>query len=337
MGKILLACIGVLFFSFSIGLNFQKDKINMVETMLFGFLTILGVMEVVALPCTYLKVSFAGFSGICAAVYLACALLGWLRKRSLLFVFVKDGKYFPKNIYFVLALICILGQMAVIQVGYHTDEDDAFYVATATTTLDTNTLFVYDAYTGEAYSQLPARYVLSPFPFFTAFVGKVFGLRPVVVAHTLFAALTVMMAYGALWLILEVFIKEEEKRSMAFAFASVLTIFSYYSTRITTARLLLRPWQGKTVLASVVLPMIFYFGMRYIQKEKLTLSQWGMLMLTMLAACLTSSMGMALSVVMLGCLLLVKLFVHKNIFAFLQGAVCCIPAAVLSLIYIMIR
>ena len=78
----------------------------------------------------------------------------------------------------------------------HMDADDCFYVATATTDVYTDTIFEVDPYTGTAYRALPRRYVLSPFPVFLAVVSQLSGrLHPAVMAHMVFPAVFLSMAY----------------------------------------------------------------------------------------------------------------------------------------------
>ena len=73
----------------------------------------------------------------------------------------------------VMAGILILIQLVVVVLYAHMDEDDAFYVGTATTAVETDSLYAYNPYTGAAYNVLPSRYILSPFPAFLAVTSRV--------------------------------------------------------------------------------------------------------------------------------------------------------------------
>ena len=65
------------------------------------------------------------------------------------------------SVYFWIAAVLIIFQLAVASFLAHMDADDAFYVATATTSVHTDTIFSINPYTGYAYAHLPSRYVLS--------------------------------------------------------------------------------------------------------------------------------------------------------------------------------
>lgn len=335
--RLMLACICIFAASFLVGLNFMKNHISVMESLLYGFLSILGGMEIIALACIYFQTSFQQFF-IVTLVCVALAILsGSVKCFANSDITKQMVQRIPKNVFFVLFVFVLLGQIGVWQIAYHTDEDDSFYVATATTTLDTDSLYQVNAYTGDLYDEYPARYVLSPFPVFTAFVAKAFGIRPVVVCHTLFPIIVISLSYGALWLLSKLFFSDTRERSMVIFLASVITTFSYYSTRIVSARLLLRPWQGKTLLASIVLPVIMYFLIKEGRSKKIEIDKWLLLLLLMLSACLVSSMGIVLSIVMVGCVLLAGFFYTRNVVFILQSLLCCVPAGVLSIVYILIR
>ena len=99
-----------------------------------------------------------------------------------------------------MAGILILFQLVVVVLYAHMDEDDAFYVGTATTAVETDSLYAYNPYTGAAYNVLPSRYILSPFPAFLAVTSRLCGgLHPAIVAHTVFPAVFVFLAYVVLF------------------------------------------------------------------------------------------------------------------------------------------
>ena len=108
----------------------------------------------------------------------------------------------------VVAGILILFQLVVVVLYAHMDEDDAFYVGTATTAVETDSLYAYNPYTGAAYNVLPSRYILSPFPAFLAVTSRLCGgLHPAIVAHTVFPAVFVFLAYVVLFQYSRIFFK----------------------------------------------------------------------------------------------------------------------------------
>ena len=85
-----------------------------------------------------------------------------------------------------ILLVVLVGMQLLVFVKYgHINDDDAYYVATATTSVQTDTLFKYSAMTGtdEIDEQYLMRYRLGPFPIYYAIMSKVIDIHPAIVAH----------------------------------------------------------------------------------------------------------------------------------------------------------
>ena len=65
----------------------------------------------------------------------------------------------------------------------HYDGDDAYYIATAVLTDTFDTMYLRDAYTGYIYP-LDVRHAFSPTPIYQAWLSRLSGIAPAVVAHT---------------------------------------------------------------------------------------------------------------------------------------------------------
>ncbi|MFR3947579.1 MAG: DUF6077 domain-containing protein [Ruminococcus sp.] len=170
----------------------------------------------------------------------------------------------------VVAGILILFQLVVVVLYAHMDEDDAFYVGTATTAVETDSLYAYNPYTGAAYNVLPSRYILSPFPAFLAVTSRLCGgLHPAIVAHTVFPAVFVFLAYVVLFQYSRIFFKGKAGEQGIFMILCAVILwfcgYSVYNSEIFTMG---RIWQGKAVLAGVFLPFLFLLCMEIFMQEK---------------------------------------------------------------------
>ena len=169
----------------------------------------------------------------------------------------------------VVAGILILFQLVVVVLYAHMDEDDAFYVGTATTAVETDSLYAYNPYTGAAYNVLPSRYILSPFPAFLAVTSRLCGgLHPAIVAHTVFPAVFVFLAYVVLFQYSRIFFKGKAGEQGIFMILCAVILwfcgYSVYNSEIFTMG---RIWQGKAVLAGVFLPFLFLLCMEIFMQE----------------------------------------------------------------------
>lgn len=324
------------------GVNLERE--NPLLQLAAGYAMMLGLFELVALPLIWRRQSLSLlvwiYGGILCALAVGSVVCNFRRLPGMVLGAVQSVKRFTICIW--AQLILILGQVFVYLRYQYANADDAFYVASATTSLATDTVFAYNPYTGTAYTKLPARYVLSPFHAFTAAAAKVTGLHPAIMAHVVFMIVFLLLAYAVYALFGRMlFRRDMEKTGYFLVIVSALQIFSAYSERTGGLFLLIRLWQGKAVLAGVLLPLVFYLAVRTFGllegAGEAAVWDWLLLFLLMCACCMVSSMGVILGAVMLGILGLLAAVKHKNIGLLIFTACCCLPNLLCGGLYLWIR
>lgn len=282
--------------------------------LIYGYAMMFALFELLALPAIFGKAPFALlkylYSGVCLflsgmAVFrygktLAARAAG---EKKLVFLVREAGKKADmlRRMHWSMwaAFLLIAVQMGAYVFGMATDLDDSFYVATATTTLETGGMFTYGAYTGRLAAALPARYVLAPFPILLAFYSDMVQMHPAAVAHTVQPVFFLLLSYSVYAQIGRKLCKGDAGRTGFFLFFTALVqMFSYYSVYTQGTFLMVRIWQGKAMLASFVLPAVFYSG-RCCMEETADGRDWFGLLCLMISACLVSSMGVMLAPIML--------------------------------------
>ena len=237
-----------------------------------------------------------------------------------------------------IALVLIAAQICVASLLAHMDADDAFYVGTATTAVHTDTIFSVNPYTGNAYRKLPSRYVLSPFPIFLAVISQLCGgLHPAIVAHVIFPAVFLVMAYLVLYQFAKLFFPENaDARGIFLIFGCVLTWFSGFSVYTSGNFQMIRIWQGKGLLAAALLPLSIWLCMKTMMQKKPELP-WYFLLLTNGACCLVSSMGIMLSPLVMGIFAVMGAVHCREPKRIITCILCCIPSIVLGAAYVLIK
>lgn len=309
------------------------------HAFIYGYVTMFSLFQILAIPSIYLHLRFQMLVNLytSAVIVLMAGSLIVYRKQWL--GVLKYKYHMPKNINYIwiLVLLLILAQTAVSALGMHVDEDDSFFVATAATSWTDNSMFEIDAYTGAAYEQFPSRYVLSPFPIWIAFLSRVTGFHPAVMAHTILPVLMIPLAYLVYYLIgKQLFRGDSKKTGLFMLLISVITISSYYSVYTSGTFLLIRSWQGKSVLAAILLPFIFYLCLRLLH-EKAETREWMALLLTMISSLLVSSMGIMLPVIMVGIFIIIYGLLGRDWKKLTYGIGVCIPNLLFAAVYLFIR
>ena len=251
-------------------------------TYLSGFFSILAIFEIIGVPMVIAKVSFRHQVVVYTIVLLlsiavlvsreACrtTLLGWLesirpavlRKKltDLRIALLSD----TKKRYEVVYLIVFFGLLAY-QVYYTLfydviwwTSDDGGYVVYSAEAIHNNSFFTRT----EAGEFMPEIYdfrrALTAIYVFFSYCAYAMHMSVPMVEHTVYAILFLGMAYMAISLLAERLTKNKEEQYMFLCFVSLLHIFGSFSPYSMSFRLLATIWQGKAVLAVVILPLLLY-------------------------------------------------------------------------------
>lgn len=316
----------------------KKEHYTAGECFLTGCLFLFALAEIMILVMYYLRTPLHVLVQCYAAAAGLAALWGIVCLRKQAGRLADDIKRSVRDAspYFWCALILIFMQMCILAVYAHFDADDAFYVATATTAVQTDSIFTVNPYTGFSYGDyVPSRYILSPFPIFLAVISRLCGgLHPAITAHTVFPPVFQMLSYMVLYQIGRRWFRGDSMRRGIFLFlAAALNCFTSYSIYNAGMFQMVRIWQGKALLASVFLPLLFFLSLSIVMEEHPEYP-WPLLFLANTACCLLSSMGILLAPLVQGIFLLFALFRFKSPKRLLKGILCCMPSLILGVIYL---
>ena len=317
----------------------KKDEENILLNWVAGFIGLMALAQLLIVPATYLELSFQTVMIAFYVISAATAFLGLVqnakRVGKMLTQWMHSLKKTPLIVWGAVLLVLL---QAYIYVRYvHYDADDAFYVATATTTVENNSLYQISPYSGREYPKFPARYVLSPFPVFIAILSRCGMIHPAIVAHTVLPPVLLIFAYAVYALVgMKLFDNDREKTGWMVVFTGLFLAYSGFTTSTQGSLTLLRIWQGKGFLAAALLPMVFYMFLRFLKEEE-TKADYILLFCLMMACCLATSMGVMLGAILLGCAGLVLVFYRKSLRLLLKLLICAAPNLLFAVVYLMIR
>jgi len=215
------------------------------------------------------------------------------------------------------------------------DDDDAFFVATATTSIANNSLYVQDPYTGADYTAIPTRYILSPFSIFYAVMSELTDMHPTIYAHFYLSLVLLLFVYLLYYLWGKEWFVQAKSIGIFLVLVSFLNVFGNYSDYTMQNFLLTRLWQGKAFLAAGIIPFMLYICYK-ISKEENSRLLWMVLLLTLSAASHVSSMGIFMAPIAVGSFALVNLIMTRKIKNFVLFIACCAPCILCGLVYMII-
>lgn len=228
--------------------------------------------------------------------------------------------------------------MAVTRASF--DGDDAYYVVHSLITQETDTLYRILPYTGLSTS-LDVRHSLAVFPIWIAYLAKVTGIHATILSHTILPLFFISITYGIYYLIGKKMLAERKKALPGYMIlVAALHIFGNTSIYTNTTFLLTRNWQGKSMLANIVIPSIFlvllwlFEGERKQQEGKRVL--WFLLFVLNIVAAMMSTASVFLNSILIGVMALVLAFEKRDYKILLKLFLCCIPCIIYAFIYILL-
>lgn len=228
--------------------------------------------------------------------------------------------------------------MAVTHASF--DGDDAYYVVQSVITDETDTLYRILPYTGRATS-LDVRHSMAVFPIWIAYIARMTGVHATIVSHTILPIVLLPITY---WIYLEIgkklFAEKSKGLPVYMMFVCLLQMFGNTSIYTNATFFLMRTWQGKSMLANVVIPAIFMVLLWLFdgepEKRKNQTGLWAMLFVLNIVAAMMSTASVFLNTLLLGVMAGVFAWQEKNPVILVKMAFACLPCGVFALLYVLL-
>ena len=154
-------------------------------------------------------------------------------------------------------IFLFIAAMSMLYAFY--DGDDAYYVTESVQTWQSGMMYYYLPYTGTN-TVLDVRHALAMLPIWFAALAKMTGTHPTILIHSFSPAVILLLCDCALSETAGLLFSDREpaqKNRMKACFmilAGVLQLFGAVSIYTPEYFIILRPWQGKSLFAAVLLP-----------------------------------------------------------------------------------
>lgn len=316
-------------------LDRKTGDIDVLEKWNFGMVLMHAIFEIVVLAGTFTKMTLKNVTVFYFAILsVAIMIVGLIGNRTKKRVFSvgKIPSFSKKEMTLLLiVLVGILYQILFVCLGLQSDADDAYYVGMAMTSFQTDTISVYHPYLGTPVKlKTMANYVLSPYPIFWAMWSKVLKIHPAILMRSILPAINIAWSYVVYRLLAKKIFLTERKRIIFLLIVVLANLFGAYSDRTSAVFLLQRVWQGKGALAAILIPMLWYLLIR-LRKEGENTYVYVEVFVTILAACLTSSMALFLCPVLMGAFGLEYLISERRWSVVGRLILCTLPCIVLAI------
>lgn len=324
----------------------NKAEKNIYFMWVAGYLIMFAVFQIIAIPmilkmCALTTLVWS-FGTVCVLGALAGGIVRFVRgKRSATLRVVKE----KERDKVAVVLWALFGVLLLIQLTAAVfmvcgDGDDSYYVAAATVAESSDKMYRILPYIGGPTS-LDYRHALAPLPMFVAFLGRVTGLHTAALSHVALQFFLIPVTYCIYGLLGDRLFKGKKRAVAVFMiFVAIAIMWGNVSVYTAETFLLTRTRQGKASLANLAIPavilLLYMVGERLAENKKVEKTLWGILFAAVTTACFFSTFGGFLTALLLGVTGLCMIVTYKKWRLILPLGISVIPAAVYSVIYIML-
>lgn len=174
--------------------------------------------------------------------------------------------------YFILCIVVILAFVYYTCINGEVNEDATYYIGLMTTTVETDSLFKYNVYTGLEMESFYLRRALATFEIQSAVISQISGIHPLIIARIFRTAQNVVLTSVAVLLCSKTLFWSKEEKGMAKAMLTMVVFWilqmSFAHTIYTPARFLLyRTYEAKAFAANFIVFFGIYLCVRLLRER----------------------------------------------------------------------
>lgn len=322
---------GVFFTSF-----FRINVSSITLTLFSGFIFYFCIFGIIAIPMILISQPLSTLTYsimIITGIFSLCSLFLYRRRWGALLQNIPDSFHHHSYMLFPLLTAVFLLQLAVFT---HIDwsADGSYYIGKITTDVYTNTMGHYNPYTGSQLYLLDNRRVFACFPEYNAVISQFFQIHPLKQAKLIMPQILALFTSILYYQIgLQLFHGNRKKADCLVCIAFLLDLYSY-TIYTNSTFLLTRTYEGKSILANIIIPAMFYCFFILWEKPESTFIK-KLLFAISLSSCFFSSSSMLIVPVGLTAGLfpwILKRKCWKNIWLYM---LCIMPNMIICILYLL--
>lgn len=211
--------------------------------------------------------------------------------------------------------------------------DSAYYVGEVTTSVYEGTMEITDPINGIALSSFNVLYMLETYLMHSAVVCTLTGIPALIEVRIVMIAVMTIVFFALIWDIGKtLFGKDYWKAAVLMGVVFLISLFSA-SMFWPGQFLLTRCFEGKSILANIMIPAVFYSCMNLWDRE--SRGGWMCLFLTMMSSFTYSMSSIFIMPVVLAGYGVVLLCRRRNWHVVLNLAICLLPCLITAVIYVL--
>ncbi|MCR1842989.1 DUF6077 domain-containing protein [Murimonas intestini] len=224
--------------------------------LLSGLAAMLALFEVIVIPCVLLGVPYGIFCWGFTIFLLALSVFLLVRNRK---HFIESFGKLLRNLngwgFAGIFVLILIGVQIFVPVWFRANTGWNPTAAVIQTSISTDTMLKFDAYTGQQLSGLQLSEVIFPLPLLYGIVSKITGISPALLLYTLMPAVWISFAYAAQLMTANVLLDGKQRQETVYMFfVCMLTMFGFYSNRSLFMKLLQESYTWESIIFCILIP-----------------------------------------------------------------------------------
>lgn len=332
-----------------------KWEDSLASKYIIGNIFLWAIFQLLSVPMIYLKMPFHNLLYTYSLVIIVLFILSlvWLiifykrnneKKISLkkrVYNLFKASSGLRKIMMWILSLIMIISiafQISQYVFLAHRDNDDSRFVVNACDAYEQDAMYTINYKSGEPEENITVeRDLTSPWSMYVAWQAKVVHIYPTILFHTVLPIFLILMGYSVIWMLGYKYFKRDIFYTIIFTMSvSIINNFFNLSVYTSSTFFLVRIWQGKAIVAGIMIPLLMYLYYR-IYRHNDEIITYFILFITNISMCLLSGAGILLSPIMNVSYGISYAFSKKKMSIFFGMLLACVPSVFYGVIYIVYR
>ncbi len=259
---------------FALGLLLEKtvikEKYGLAECMTYGMIGVCSLFLIIAVPMIRSMKTLHFLSLIWSSVAGIITVGGIVAARQEIKDFLQrlhDGIRKKDRMFYVTVAICIVSIFAAVFFIQPGTSGNVVEITNRIVTTDS--LYGYDAYTGEAVATVDRSLKYAPFEVYYAVISKLTGIHPAILIKTVISMIWITSSYCMYYMWGDFVYPSYEKKKCMFVLAGIfLSLYPVLSNKGYGLWVLNGIWQRDAFLCSYVMPVALFVCMSALQRKE---------------------------------------------------------------------
>lgn len=261
----------LLFFVFGSLITYRSEKggNTILYTVNIGFMVYFTVFQIIALPMKLLLQPLSRLAIIWVVICFGVSILSVVINMKPWKCHFRSDDFRNTIPHTMVVLVILIGLICLItnNIQYGSTIDSAYYIGISGSSVFTDTIEQYNPYTGVKMDTLDSLYLLLTYSVHNSVVSMITKIHPLIVYRLIMSTIVIIITGFNLYNIAAEFLSKHKIRLLATWILMLAVYMCGYSMYSPSGFFTYRTFEGKTILAVIVIPTLLLILIRTLRKK----------------------------------------------------------------------